>query len=98
MKWWREAKFGMFIHYGIYFVRAKHEWAWAIEGLNREEYIKLADNFKSKPGCAREWVKFAKKSGAKYCVLTAWHHEGFSLWDSKVNTFNRVNYMDQIVI
>ena len=92
MKWWREARLGMFIHYGLYSVRAKHEWAWAIEGLTCEEYIKLADNFNPNPGCVREWVKFAKKSGAKYCVLTARHHEGFSLWNSKVNPFNSVNY------
>ena len=92
MKWWREARFGMFIHYGLFSVNGGNEWAWAIEGFTKDEYIKLVNGFCPKEGCVREWVKFAKESGAKYCVFTARHHEGFSLWDSKVNSFNSVNF------
>lgn len=91
MKWWREARLGMFIHYGLFSVKQKHEWAWPIEGCTKDEYVSLAESFNPKPGCVYEWVKFAKEMGAKYCVFTARHHEGFSLWDSKANPFNSVN-------
>jgi alpha-L-fucosidase len=57
-----------------------------------EDYEKLADKFLTKPGAPREWAKLAKAAGMKYMVMTTRHHEGFSLWDSKVNPYNSVNY------
>lgn len=92
MQWWREARFGMFIHYGIHSQLARNEWVMAIENYPIEEYEQLAHNFQPKPGAAHEWAELAKKSGMKYMVLTTRHHEGFSLWDSKVNPYNSVNY------
>ncbi|MCQ2476519.1 MAG: alpha-L-fucosidase [Clostridia bacterium] len=92
MEWWREARFGMFIHFGLYSQLGRHEWAMACENIPVDEYEKLADSFKPKEGCCREWAALAKKAGCKYMVLTTRHHEGFSLWDSKVNPFNSVNY------
>ena len=92
MGWWRKAKFGMFIHIGLYSQLGRNEWARAFENIPRDEYEKLADNFMLKEGCCREWAKLAKSAGMKYMVLTTRHHEGFSLWDSKVNPFNSVNY------
>ena len=92
MKWWREAKFGMFVHYGLYAMIGRNEWAQVDENIPPEEYAKLADDFPYKKGMAEEWVKLAKASGMKYIVLTTRHHDGFSLWDSKVNPFNSVNY------
>lgn len=92
MKWWRDARFGMFIHLGLYSVYGKHEWAMAMENWPIEEYAKFADDFLPQKGCCREWAKLAKQAGMKYMVLTTRHHEGFSLWDSKVNSFNSVNY------
>ena len=92
MKWWRDARYGMFIHYGIYSVYGKHEWAMAEENWDPEEYAKYVEGFLPKEGCCREWAKMAKEAGMKYMVLTTRHHEGFSLWDSKVNSFNSVNY------
>ena len=92
MTWWREARFGMFVHYGLYSVLGRHEWAMAIEGWPVAEYEKLADQFMPKAGAPREWAKLAKESGMKYMVLTTRHHEGFSLWDSKANPYNSVNY------
>lgn len=92
MKWWREARFGMFIHYGLYSQIGRNEWVMACENVPPQEYEKLADTFSPKEGCCREWAKLAKEAGCKYMVLTTRHHEGFSLWDSKVNPYNSVNY------
>lgn len=92
MKWWREARFGMFIHYGLYSQVGRNEWVMACENVPPQEYEKLADTFCPKEGCCREWAKLAKEAGCKYMVLTTRHHEGFSLWNSKVNPYNSVNY------
>ena len=92
MKWWREARFGMFIHYGLFSQLGRNEWAMACENIPPEEYEALADNFCPKEGCCREWAKLAKEAGCKYMVMTTRHHEGFSLWDSKANPYNSVNY------
>jgi alpha-L-fucosidase len=92
MAWWRKARFGMFIHFGLYSVLGRHEWAMAHEIWPVEEYEKLADQFLPKLGAPRAWAKLARAGGMKYMVLTTRHHEGFSLWDSKVNSYNSVNY------
>jgi len=92
MGWWREARYGMFVHYGLYTQFGRNEWAQVYENIPIEEYEKLAETFDTKPGVAREWAKLAKDAGMKYMVFTTRHHEGFSLWDSKVNPFNSVNY------
>lgn len=92
MKWWREARFGMFVHFGLYAVPGRQEWVMANENIEPAEYEKLADRFLPKPGAPREWAKLARAAGCKYMVMTTRHHEGFSLWDSKVNPFNSVNY------
>jgi len=91
MKWWREARFGMFVHFGLYSQLGRMEWAQAQENIPIAEYERLADTFKPNPGAPREWVALAKKAGMKYVVMTTRHHEGFSLWDSKANPFNSVN-------
>ena len=77
MKWWREARFGMFVHYGIYAQLGACEWAQVFGNYPVEEYEKLAETFSVAPGAPREWVKFAKAAGAKYMVLTTRHHDGF---------------------
>ncbi len=92
MQWWRDARYGMFVHYGVHSQLARNEWVMAIENYSIEEYEKLADNFRPKSDAAREWAELAKKAGMKYMVLTTRHHEGFSLWDSKANPYNSVNY------
>ncbi|MBQ9748050.1 MAG: alpha-L-fucosidase [Clostridia bacterium] len=90
--WFREARFGMFIHYGLFSSHGMGEWAQVWEDIKISDYEKLASAFCPKEGCADEWCRLAKEAGAKYAVLTTRHHEGFSLWDSKVNPFNSVNY------
>lgn len=92
MQWWREARFGMFVHYGLYSQYGHHEWAMVQENIPIKEYEKLAAEFNPKPGAPREWAALAKKAGMKYMVMTSRHHEGFSLWDSKVNVYNCVNF------
>ncbi|GAH67181.1 unnamed protein product, partial [marine sediment metagenome] len=92
MKWWREARFGMFIHYGLYSQVGRKEWVMSLENYPISEYERLADTFQPKSGAPREWAELAKKAGMKYMVMTTRHHEGFSLWDSKVNPYNSVNY------
>jgi alpha-L-fucosidase len=90
MQWWREARFGMFVHYGLYSAVARHEWHMPYENVPVAEYEKYAVRFAPKPGAPREWAALAKKAGMKYMVLTTRHHEGFSLWDSKANPYNAV--------
>ena len=92
MQWWREARFGMFVHFGLYSHLGQHEWAQTQQNIPIKEYEKLADQFNPKPGAPREWAALAKKAGMKYMVMTSRHHEGFSLWDSKANPYNSVNY------
>ncbi len=92
MAWWRSARFGMFIHYGLYSQIGRNEWLMTLENDPIPEYERLADTFAPKPGAPREWAKLAKAAGMKYMVLTTRHHEGFSLWDSKANPYNSVNF------
>ena len=91
MAWWREARFGMFVHFGLYSGLGRHEWAMALESWPVAEYEKLTEKFIPQPGAPREWAKLAKQAGMKYMVMTTRHHEGFSLWDSRVNPYNSVN-------
>lgn len=82
MLWWEDAKFGLFIHWGLYAIPARGEWTMNNENIPAAEYAKLADEFKPKHFDAAEWARVAKAAGMKYTVLTARHHDGFALWDS----------------
>lgn len=92
MEWFRNARLGMFIHYGLYSQIGTGEWSQANQDYTVEEYETLAKTFAPKEGCAREWCALAKRMGAKYVVFTTRHHEGFSLWNSKVNPYNSYNF------
>ncbi len=98
MSWFREARFGMFIHYGLFSALGTGEWSQANENYTVAEYEALTARFAPKEGCAREWCELAKRSGAKYVVLTTRHHEGFSLWDSKVNPYNSMNVCGRDIV
>ncbi|MCC7490830.1 MAG: alpha-L-fucosidase [Fimbriimonadaceae bacterium] len=91
LAWWREARYGMFIHYGLHTILGRNEWAMAVENWSLPEYEKLAQRFTPRRGCTREWAQLAKDAGMNYLVLTSRHHEGFSLWNSRVNPYNVVN-------
>ena len=87
MKWWHEAKFGMFIHFGLYSQHARHEWAMEDEAIPTSEYTPLAKVFDPAPHSARAWAKLAKAAGMKYMVMTTKHHEGFCNFDTKLTNY-----------
>src|SRR5450755_3337610 len=87
MKWWHEARFGMFIHWGLYSVLGRHEWVMENEGIPVAEYEQLPKRFHPKPNAARDWAKLAKLAGQKYMVMTTKHHEGFCHFDSKLTDY-----------
>ncbi len=101
MSWWREAKFGMFIHWGLYAIPAGvwkgqeyegiGEWIMSHADIPVHEYEKLAYKFNPVKFNAEEWVKLAKEAGVKYIVITSKHHDGFSLFDSKVTEYDIVD-------
>jgi alpha-L-fucosidase len=87
MKWWHAAKFGMFIHWGLYSILGRHEWAMENEGSPVLEYMQLAKQFQPKPNAARAWAKLARQAGMKYMVLTSKHHEGFCNFDTRLTDY-----------
>ena len=98
MHWWREARFGMFIHWGLYAVpagtwngaRTQNIGEWIMHDLKIPvaEYAALAQQFNPTQFNADEWVSIAKAAGMKYIVMTAKHHEGFAMFHSKADPFN----------
>src|SRR6266487_5298040 len=87
IQWWQEAKFGMFIHWGLYSLIGRHEWAMEVEGIPIPQYEILAKHFNPKPNAARDWARLAKQAGQKYMVMTTKHHEGFCNFDSKLTDY-----------
>lgn len=96
--WWREAKFGMFIHWGIYSlpggewngkkVSGYAEHLMRKEKILRKDYLQLAHEFNPHNFNAEQWILAAKNAGMKYFVITAKHHDGFAMYDSKVSEFD----------
>ena len=86
-EWFNQARFGMFIHWGVYSILARGEWVRLIERIPSSEYEALAWKFKPKNYRPEEWVELAQDAGMKYMVLTTRHHDGFSLFDSEVSDF-----------
>ena len=92
ISWWRHDRFGMFIHFGLYAMPARHEWVRSKEYIPNETYDKkYFPRFNPDLFDAREWARAAKKAGMKYMVLTTKHHEGFCMWDSKVTDYKITN-------
>jgi alpha-L-fucosidase len=88
MKWWTDARFGMFLHWGLYSILGRGEWVMFAERMDKDEYARLAERFDASQYDPKEWAAIAKRAGMKYMVLTARHHDGFSLWDSKASSFS----------
>ena len=91
MKWWTDARFGMFIHWGLYSMPARHEWVKNRERLTNEDYQKYFDHFDPDLFNPKEWAAMAKEAGMKYVVLTSKHHEGFCMWDSQYTDYKCTN-------
>jgi alpha-L-fucosidase len=91
MKWWTEARFGMFIHWGLYALPARHEWVKNQEKITDEAYRKYFEHFDPDLYDPRAWARAAKAAGMKYFVLTTKHHEGFCLWDSQYTDYKVTN-------
>jgi len=87
MKWWTDARFGMFIHWGLYALPARHEWVKNYERMTNEQYQKYFESFNPDLYNPHEWARMAKEAGMKYVVLTAKHHEGFCLFDSRYTDY-----------
>ena len=90
VKRFQDNRFGMFIHYGLYSLLDRREWAMYYERIPVAEYRLLADRFSPKVGVVEEWIRLAKKTGMKYACLTTRHHEGFCLFDTAFTDFNSV--------
>ncbi len=98
IEWWREARFGMFIHWGLYAVPAGEwdgkevpgisEWIMLRAGIPVKEYEKLAQQFNPVKFDAEKWVLLAKNAGMKYIVITSKHHDGFAMFQSKASNYN----------
>ena len=91
LSWWREARFGMFIHWGLYAQAARHEWVKKRERIPDEEYRKYFEIFNPDLFNPTEWAKKAKAAGMKYAVITSKHHEGFCMFDSDYTDYDVMN-------
>ena len=89
--WYADAKFGMFVHWGLYSIPGQGEWVMSRNGLSAEEYHALVEKWNPVVGAEESWVKLAAESGVRYMIFTTRHHDGFSLFDSHFNSFNSVN-------
>lgn len=101
MQWWKDAKYGMFIHFGLYSILGGEyngqvtpkiaEWIQNTLKIPLVEYQKLMKQFNPKEFNADEWAKTAKDAGMKYMVITSKHHDGFALFNSKISEYNIMN-------
>lgn len=91
MEWWTDARFGMFIHWGLYSQAARHEWVKHNEHMTNAEYEKYFEQFDPDHFDPKKWAREAKAAGMKYAVLTTKHHEGFCLFDSKYTNYKATN-------
>ena len=83
-----QRKFGVFLHWGLYSMFAQGEWYMQNEDIDNHEYAKAADAFYPHHFDAAKWVSAIKAAGAKYICFTTRHHEGFSMWDTKLSDYN----------
>ncbi len=89
--WFVQDRFGMFIHFGLYSMPARHEWVMTDEKMTQEHYQRYFELFNPDMFDARQWAKAAKDAGMKYAVLTAKHHDGFCMFDSKYTDYKITN-------
>jgi len=90
-EWFQDAKFGMFIHWGVYSVLGDGEWVMNNQKIDKPTYQKLPAFFNPIGYDPREWIALAKAAGMKYITITSKHHDGFAMWDSKVSDWDIVD-------
>ena len=90
-EWFRHDRFGMFIHWGLYAMPARHEWIKNMECMTDDHYQRYFERFDPDLYDARDWAKRAKAAGMKYAVFTAKHHEGFCMFDSQYTDYKCTN-------
>ena len=91
VQWFRQARFGLFIHWGLYAIPARGEWIRSEEEMPDEVYARYMEQFSARDYDPVKWAKLAKAAGAQYVVLTAKHHDGFCLFDTKTTAFNSLH-------
>lgn len=89
--WFRDARFGMFIHWGVYSVLGDGEWVMHNRKMTVEEYEELPSKFNPVDYDPAEWVRLAKRAGMRYITITSKHHDGFAMWDSDVTDYDIVD-------
>lgn len=89
--WFIHDRFGMFIHFGLYSLPARHEWIKSYEKIPEEKYQKYFEHFNPDLYDPKDWARQAREAGMKYVVLTTKHHEGFCLFDTKYTDYNVMN-------
>jgi len=90
-KWFQDARFGLFIHWGVYSVLGDGEWVMHHQELTVDEYEKLPGFFNPVAFNAEEWVSMVKNAGMQYITITTKHHDGFAMYDSEVSTYDIVD-------
>lgn len=90
-EWFQDAKFGMFIHWGVYSILGDGEWVMNNQRIDKQTYQKLPAFFNPISYDPAEWVALAKAAGMKYITLTSKHHDGFAMWDSKLTDWDIVD-------
>jgi alpha-L-fucosidase len=91
MQWYLDARFGMFIHWGIYAIPARGEWVKQTESIPEEQYQPFFETFDPINYNPREWARAARQAGMKYAVMTAKHHDGFCLFETKYTDYKASN-------
>ena len=91
VEWFRKARFGMFIHWGLYSIPGRGEWVRSDEEMPEAAYLPFFENYPARDFDPAAWAKAAKAAGMGYVVLTAKHHDGFCLFDSKLTDFKSTN-------
>ncbi len=89
--WFMDARFGMFIHWGAYAVPARGEWIQSVERIPTDRYAKYAMEFVPDRFDPRSWARLAREAGMRYAILTAKHHDGFCLFDSRLTDYSTVH-------
>lgn len=90
-RWFQDAKFGLFIHWGVYSILGNGEWVMNNRNIPVKDYEKLASAFNPSQFDAAEWVSLAKAAGMKYITLITRHHDGFSMWDTRYSDFDMMS-------